>query len=230
MRFFVLRVSGASGGGWGGFGRRRPAPRAPARVWRGASAAVGTRLRLGVVRLGPRHLPQRRDRTGDALPQDALVVAQPPPAHVGGSCRVLDLIQTWLRIWRRLGADLASALASRLLGFAAFLSSSAFLGFVAELFLSAAFSGFFLGDFFAGLSGLVVGGLGGRSSPRPSPSRAGLPLRSWPSGLSASDLASALRPWRRSSRIPPSVRWSAAAGAAESRHRPPPGQAPSAPA
>src|SRR5437868_4488529 len=34
-----------------------------------------------LVSLKPCRLAQRRDRTGDALPQDALVVAQPPPAH-----------------------------------------------------------------------------------------------------------------------------------------------------
>src|SRR5204863_9161519 len=83
--------------------------------------------RFGTIRFEGQRLPQRRDRTGDALPQDALVVAQPSPAHVCGSCLDPDRGSNF-----DFGLD--SVLDSRLLVFAGFLSSAGFSAFFAAGF------------------------------------------------------------------------------------------------
>ena len=104
--------------------RRRPLRRSGRRRDRRRGSGAGLRrgrsgCRFGSVRFEGQRLPQRRDRTGDALPQDALVVAQPPPAHVCGSC---------LGPGRGSNFDfgLESDLDSRLLVFTGFLSSAVF--------------------------------------------------------------------------------------------------------
>ena len=114
--------------------------RASAQVWRAALRAVRRGRQLASSVSVRATLPQRRDRTGDALPQDALVVAQPPPAHV---CRVVP--GRLFRAWSRLG-----------LGLGVWLRFPPWRPACASwrLFVSAAFSAFFSGVFSAGLGAL----------------------------------------------------------------------------
>ena len=130
MRCFVLRVERRKRRRRGGLRRRRRRRAAPAQAWRAALARGGAGAGTASSGSALRDLPQRRDRAGDALPQDALVVAQPPPAHVCGSC--LD------RLGFRLGSgfDLGSGFAP---GFLPWLGP----GVLSSAVLSAFFSGVF---------------------------------------------------------------------------------------
>ena len=153
------------------------------RPWRGRS-----RRGQVVVGLGLRNLPQRRDRTGDALPQDALVVAQPPPAHAGGSCLALGFdVPLGVRFAGRFGRA---------------------LGLLGGLLVVGGFFSRLLDGLRRRLGGFVAGLLGRGSL-------AAL-LFVLNSALSVFGSRSA---WPPSFRRPPSLRGSAAAGAAESRRR-----------